>query len=205
MERRLRVLYYLVRRHYELYGELRGRKKLQKLLFLAEHLDPDTGTPTPSTGATGYTFIIWVSGPLSREVYDDIRRLKDEKLIVERVVSGEHTPRYRGLNLLLYDDDGYPKHLYIYRPVARRLPLPRRRPPDPDPEAKERIEHVLLRYGRMEPWELEKLTLRLLGLTREEKIEHIDTPIDEYLETRGALGGRKPPHTRRHTLHRPTA
>jgi len=38
---RVDLLYYLIRRHYELYGKpVYGRKKLQRLLFLVEHLDP---------------------------------------------------------------------------------------------------------------------------------------------------------------------
>jgi len=60
---RVDLLHYLIRRHYEIYRKpVYGRKKIQKLLFLVEHLNPASRRVTRSTGLTGYRFYIWLYG-----------------------------------------------------------------------------------------------------------------------------------------------
>ena len=189
MVNRLDILLYLIRRHYSLHGKLYGRKKLQKLLFLVEHLNPATGKLTRSSGATGYRFIIWLYGPFSREIYTDLERLEDEGLVNEEVVSGETTPRFQGLNMLLYEDDGTPKVIYIYTPRTPHRRLMRFRVPVgrsseavnlPTPVRK-RIDYVLERYGHMNGTQLEQEVLRMLKLTPEKKMKYMYRLVDEYI------------------------
>ena len=183
----INVLFYLIRRHYELHGDLQGRKKLQKLMFLVEHLDPRTGRLTTSTGLTGYKFIIWLYGPFSQSIYKDLDKLVYEGFVEEDVVSGEYSPRFKDLNLLLYDDDGYPKLMYIYRPGRLKLLLLRIRGKtnmisEPSPTVREKVDLVLERFGGQPAWELERTVLKMLGLTPEEKLEWMGRRVDEYLK-----------------------
>jgi len=83
--RRIDLLHYLIRRHYELYRKpVYGRKKIQKLLFLVEHLDPATSRVTKSTGLTGYRFHIWLYGPFSEEVYRNLEALVSRGTLLRR-------------------------------------------------------------------------------------------------------------------------
>ncbi|MCE4611427.1 MAG: SocA family protein [Desulfurococcales archaeon] len=189
------ALFYLIRRHYELHGDLQGRKKLQKLMFLVEHLDPERGRLTPSTGLTGYKFVIWLYGPFSQSIYKDLDRLVDEGFVEEEVVSGERSPRFRNLNLLLYDDDGYPKLMYIYRPTRPKFLIFKLRRKanmisEPSPPVKEKIDLILDRFGHQPAWELERNVLEMLGLSPEEKLEWMGKSVDEYLRYKLLSGKR---------------
>lgn len=174
------VLLYIIRSYYEHYGKLYGRKKLQKLLFLVEHLDPSTGRIVPSTGITRYRFKIWLYGPFSEEVYQDLEKLVDQGLVVEEAMGSDAHVRVNGLEipLPLYEDDGYPKVIYIYyprRPVfgGRKVRLP--------PQLREKIDLIIRKYGNLTPTQLEKKVLEMLNLTPQKKLKYMGISIDEYL------------------------
>jgi len=182
---RVDLLYYLIRRHYELYGKLYGRKKLQKLLFLVEHLDPASRGVVKSTGLTGYRFYIWLYGPFSEEVYRDLEVLVERGDVVEEVIGADTYVRVdeAGVVLPLYDDDEAPKVIYIYRPKTSILWLFfGREKVSVDPRAKEKIDWVLREYGKYTPTELEAITMKLLNLTPDKKLKYLGISVDKYLE-----------------------
>lgn len=184
--KRSNVLLYLIQRYYDIYGKLYGRKKLQKLLFLVEHLDLDTGRVVPSRGITGYKFKIWLYGPFSEEVYYDLEMLVEQGLIEEDVIGSDTYVRVRELDvpLPLYEDDGYPKVIYVYYPKRKTLLFPfsgteRAKLPT---ELKRKIDQVITRYGNLTPTQLEQEVLKLLKLTPEKKLKYMGLSIDEYLK-----------------------
>jgi len=177
------LLYYLIRRHYELYRKpVYGRKKL---LFLVEHLDPATSRVTKSTGLTGYRFHIWLYGPFSEEVYRDLEALVSRRDVVEEVIGADTRVRVEeaGVVLPLYDDDDAPKVIYVYRPRTSLLQrLFRRERVEIDAKVKEKTDWVLREYGAYTPDELTNIVFKLLNLTREKKLRYLGVSVDEYLE-----------------------
>ena len=187
------VLLYLINRHFSLYGLLYGRKKIQKLVFLVEHLDPDGWRITRSSGLTGYRFKIWLYGPFSEEIYRDLDWLVDRGAIEEDVVGVEKAVVLRELDisLPLYVDDGFPKVIYIYKPRRRILKLipgfgsVDRWGGDLHPELRRRIDTIVERYGKLSPAELEEEVNSMLKLTPEKKQRYRGVKIDKYLEEEG--------------------
>jgi len=186
---RVDLLHYLIRKHYELYRKpVYGRKKIQKLLFLVEHLDPATRRVTKSTGLTGYKFYIWLYGPFSEEVYRDLEALVNRGDVVEEVIGADTRVRVdeAGVILPLYDDDEAPKVIYVYRPRTGILWWLRGGERiDIDARAREKAEWVLNEYGKYTPSELEDIVLKLLGLTQDKKLRYLGVSVDEYLEREG--------------------
>jgi len=182
---RVDLLHYLIRRHYELYGKLYGRKKLQKLLFLIEHLDPASRRVVKSTGLTGYKFYIWLYGPFSDEIYGDLEVLINRGGVIEEVIGADTHVRVdeAGVVLPLYDDDEAPKVIYVYRPRAGILWwLLGRERMSIDARVKEKVDWVLREYGKYAPFELETITIKLLNLTPDKKLRYLGVSVDEYLE-----------------------
>ena len=186
----LKLLLYLLDRHYDFYGELHGRKKLQKLLFLVEHYDPEEGRLTRSTGFTGYKFTIWLYGPYAPEVYDDLEQLVEAGMVRERVVGADSQPRFHGILLSLYDDDGVAKVIYIYSP-RRRWPrllfskTARRAVEDLPAHVRFRVDRILKEYGWMNGTQLEHKVCEMLRLTPEKKLKYMGKTVDEYLACEG--------------------
>jgi len=183
---RVGLLRYLITRHYELYGKLYGRKKLQKLLFLVEHLDLSSRRVVKSTGLTGYKFYIWLYGPFSEEIYKDLETLVNREDIIEEVIGADTRIRVdeAGVVLPLYDDDEAPKVIYIYQPrtsILQRF-FGGRDKVEINERVKEKIEWVLKEFGKLRPSELEDITMRLLGLTQDKKLKYLGVSVDEYLE-----------------------
>lgn len=177
------ILLYLIYKYYREHGKLYGRKKLQKLLFLVEHLDPATNRIVPSRNITGYKFKIWLYGPFSEVIYYDLERLVDQGLIVEEVMGSDTYVKVNGLDipLPLYEDDGYPKVIYIYYPRKRigdvGVELP--------PSLRRRIDWVIREYGGLTPTQLEEEVLRMLDLTPKKKLKYMGVDIDKYLKEKG--------------------
>lgn len=95
MIERWKVLLYLLLKFFDMYDKpLYGKKKIQKLLFLVEHYDLDTGRITRSQGLTGYRFAVWSYGPFSKEVYDDLEKIVDNGYVVKKVVGSDTQPVY---------------------------------------------------------------------------------------------------------------
>ncbi|ADI31348.1 type II toxin-antitoxin system antitoxin SocA domain-containing protein [Staphylothermus hellenicus] len=153
---------------------LDGRKKLQKLLFLVEHLDIESGKLSRSRGLTGYKFIVYSYGPFSKDVYRDLESLVKEGIVEERM----ETWRQESL-LYTYIDDGKPRRIYYYRILdENRVPkLPR--------EVEDKIKLVIEKYGSLPPMKLESHVNELLKLTPKKKVEYWGEFIDDYLEEEG--------------------
>ena len=169
------VLLYLITKYFEIFKKpLDGRKKLQKLLFLVEHFDPDRELVTKSSGYTGYTFRIWMYGPFSKKIYQDLRKLKGKDLIQEEKKTWKDDPW-----LSVYIDDGSPREMFYYTPKISsrdvRIPL----------SVMEKINKILEKYGNKSPMELEQFVNQKLDLTPIKKLEYWGKTIDEYL---GAVG-----------------
>jgi len=183
------VVLEVVKVHNKLYGKLYGRKKIQKLVFLVEHLNLATGRAMRSTGLTGYSFKVWVSGPVSWELHEDINTLVENGYLREEVIGAENLDRRRvseleraGVqSLLMYEDDGYPKVLFAYSPRLLnifRSPLPLPKLPG---HLKHKIELVVEKYGSMTPDQLEDVAYDILWMTREKKLKYLGYHIDDYL------------------------
>ncbi|HDH07306.1 MAG TPA: DUF4065 domain-containing protein [Thermoproteales archaeon] len=178
------VLLYLILKFSEIYGgEIDGRKKIQKLLFLVEHYDPDRKIVTTSSNTTGYEFIIWSYGPFSKKIYDDIDRSVERGLLEERVISSDIKP-----DLSLYIDDGYPKRIYLYKPtkelLRKRYDIERKL----DEKVVEKITKILKLFGFRKPYKLEEFTNALLRLTQEKKIIYWGKEVDYYLRKERIIG-----------------
>lgn len=59
--------------------EIQGRTRLQKLVFLTQKEFASAEDRLPGT----YTYVPYDYGPFARDLYDDLDRLKDRKVIVE--------------------------------------------------------------------------------------------------------------------------
>ncbi|MEM1610938.1 MAG: Panacea domain-containing protein [Sulfolobales archaeon] len=177
------VLLYLLSGLFDKYGEVYGRKKIQKLLFLVEHYDLEGSRVVRSQGLTGYRFIVWLYGPFSKDVYDDLDVLVERGLIEEKILGSDSIPQVHGIRLSMYDDDGYPKTLYIYRP--RNPPKRYRLNIQIAGDLARKIDQVVQLYGGMSPTELEEHVNNLLKLTPEKKIQYWGRTVDEYLQAEG--------------------
>ena len=178
-----KVLLYLLWRFFEKYkSPLDGRKKIQKLLFLIEHYDPEQRRIKPSTGITGYKFVIWSYGPFSKEIYDDLDKLVENGLVIERVVGSDEEPE-----LDLYIDDGYPKRIYYYEPSKNLIRNSQKLLEVLDRSAIKKIDVILELFGSKKPFELEKFVNNILKLTLDKKIEYWGYDIDSYLKKGGFI------------------
>ncbi|ABL89084.1 hypothetical protein Pisl_1937 [Pyrobaculum islandicum DSM 4184] len=174
-----RALLYLVVSHWRRWGEVWGKKKVQKLMFLVEHWDGGRGV-SKSLGLTGYRFVVWLYGPYSPQVDEDLEWLVEEGYISERVYGYDsyHSVVADGevVRLGFYDDDESPKVIYVYRPTLRarfvRIGEPLRA----------RIDAVVDKFGRYTANELETLTTAMLGV---EKRKALGKAVDEIVQ----LGG----------------
>jgi len=181
------VVLEVVKVHNRLYGKLYGRKKIQKLVFLVEHLNLATGRVVRSTGLTGYSFKVWVSGPVSWELHEDISMLAEKGYLREEVITADSVDRRRASELQragvqslpMYEDDGYPKVLFAYRPGLLnilRKPMPRL-----PGHLRRRVELVVERYGGMTPDQLEDEVYEILWMDRKRKLKYLGYHINDYL------------------------
>jgi len=182
--RRRRVLYALIREFVRVFGrELDGRKKLQKLMFLVEHWDLETGRITKSSGLTGYTFKIWLYGPFCPEINRDLADLAERGIIEEEVYryyEGSQLPKERELPpLSTYIDDGEPRTFYFYR-TREDIEVK-----DLGKEVLKKIFIVVKTFGKMSPLDLELHVCKMLGLTPLKKMLNWGRTIDEYLSHPG--------------------
>ena len=153
---RRRTLLYLVDEYNRKYGDLVGRKKLNKLLFLVEFYDPVRGRIVPSTGLTGYVFIVSPTGPVPSGIVDDVEWLTRRKMLGEETVASEG------------EDDGITDAVRIYRVrwVYKLLRLLGKIPDPPTPAAR-KIREIVAMFGAETLDHLEEFTKDLLGLTKE--------------------------------------
>ncbi len=169
MQKRELILYYLIKRFYEIYKRpLEGRKKLQKLIFLVEHFDLDTSRIVPSSGITGYKFKIWYYGPYSSDLKKDTEDLVENGLLNEDV---------KYLDDFLYTDES-PKRLYLYSPKTEI-----RVENELDKQTIEKIDKILKEFGTKSPYELEKKVSDLLNLDPLKKLKVWGKSLDEYLSS----------------------
>ena len=181
---RMLVLLYTIYKYFELYGwPLYGRKKLQKLMFLVEHWD--NGRIVKSTGLTGYKFNVWLYGPFSRRLYEDLEFLVDKGFIEEEVIGFDSRQKVENINLGFYDDNGYPKTIYVYKPCKHwekylkeiECILSKEKP-----EVIRRVSLVLEKFGALSPTKLEENINEMLGLNLRLKEKYWGKPMDSYIE-----------------------
>ena len=177
---RRKVLYALIKEFVRVFGrELDGRKKLQKLMFLVEHWDLETGKITKSSGLTGYTFKIWLYGPFCPEINRDLVELAERGIIEEEVYryyEGSQLPKEKELPpLSTYIDDGEPRTFYFYR-IREDIEIE-----GLDKEVLKKISVVVKTFGKMSPLDLELRVCGMLGLTPLKKMLNWGKTIDEYL------------------------
>lgn len=155
---------------------LDGRKKLQKLLFLIEHWNPETGEIVPSQKLTGFQFKIWFYGPFSQELVAHVEKLVKKRKLIEECHVYDLPSSIQGLSLNAYSDDGTPRRIYLYSPgfttAKEQLAQP----------LKERLHIVLDRFGERNPIELEAQVNKMLKLTPMKKLEYWGLPVDEYIK-----------------------
>lgn len=170
----------LVGRYQEKFGRrLDGRAKLQKLTFLVEHWDPETERIVRSKGLTGYRFIVWLYGPYSEPLTDDIDFLVNRGVLDEEEIWFEREPSYNGIYLGTYVDDGEPRRIYLYGL--------KRCKPKLNPKLVSLLDEVLEKFGDFNPVKLEEHVNSLLSLTPLKKREYWGRLVDEYLEHEGLL------------------
>jgi len=186
------VLYYLVYVFHRLFNRpLDSRKKLQKLLFLMEHLDLKKNIITKSQKLTGYEFKIWLYGPFSEKIYDDLKFLVKSKYLGETVVNYEETPLLPAEDIVLsgYDDDGEPRKIFYYVPlmeVNKFIEFMRTRD-----HLKKKVEIIVKNFGSKKPCEIEAIVNAMLKLTPLRKLEFWGLTVDEYLEKAANISKQK--------------
>jgi len=178
------VLYYLIHVFYKLFERpLDGRKKLQKLLFLVEHFDLKENRVTKSQKLTGYEFKIWIYGPFSEKIYEDLKSLLRNGFLQEKTITYEDVPLLIAEDIVLsgYDDDGEPRKIFYYKPSPKPFSemirfMEKRN------HLREKIEDIVKRFGEMKPYEIETFVNKLLKLTPLKKLKYWGLTVDEYLE-----------------------
>jgi len=138
-------------------GIIQGRKKLMKLMFLLEHLDIKRKKLVPDKMFTGNNFIIYKYGPFSFQVMDDLDKLKKDGCITEENSAGEIK--------IKITESGKEKIQNI----------------DIGEGKIERLEMIKNNYCNMTGKQLEDLSLKLLGIKKEDKEKIIGIPVTLFL------------------------
>ena len=142
-------------------GEVRGRKKFQKLVFLSK-LEKWDVFP--------FRFIIYFNGPYSHELRDVI-----DDLIINGYLS-ERPESYR-INPYDYED----RLIYIYTLRKKGLSMLEKYPV----KDREVLDVVLKRYGNKNGEELEKITLEILGVKKKSEVFEMD--VEDIIKSRRSL------------------
>lgn len=150
-------------------GTIDGRKKVMKLGFLAEHLDPECGRLDTWQQLGSFEFIVYKYGPFSRDLLDSFDSLRDRGLVEEHVTEYEHE--------IEMTDRGRAVAAGIYGQL--------------DGDVRERIARIADEYGDETGSVLEAKSLELLGISEEEKSEYQGQPVDVVI-TEGPLDSSKP-------------
>lgn len=150
-------------------GPLDGRKKLMKLGFLAEHLDPENGRLDTPQRLGSFEFVIYKYGPFSRDLLDAFDTLRDRGLVEERVTEYEH------------EVDITDRGSAMAEGISGQL----------DDEVRAQIDRITAEYGDKPGSVLENESLELLGISREERSEYQGQPVDVVI-TEGPLDSAKP-------------
>ena len=176
---------------YELFSRrvvVLGRSVFQKLMFLVEFFDPVTEFIVPSS-LTGYQFVVWVTGPVSWGLDEDIELLVDGGFLDEKVYSKDSYRVIDGIDLSFYEDDGHPGVIYKYRRGKKwkRLHVIN----TIDRYVYDRVKWVAEKYGSMNPLELRRTVNDLIELSINDIREYVNRPIEEVI-----LSSKKHPRNR---------
>lgn len=141
-------------------GSVDGRKKLMKLLFFSEYYDPETDRLQPDERLGGFTdFTIYKYGPFSRKVMDAFDELKERGLVEEETTLTFSGNRKKEVSLT---DEGRRKAANFDRD-------------------RELLSVVADKLGDENGSELERISLSMLGIEREEKEEYRGTPVSDII------------------------
>ena len=126
-----------------------GRLKLMKLMFLLEHYDISSEKLTPDK-LLGNDFIIYWRGPFSFQVYRSFLHLLENGEILEkgRLLTLETEPDQDRLKSKIGE------------------------------EILKKLNKVLKEFGELDGLELEKRSMKLLGIKQEEKQHYVGIPVD---------------------------
>ena len=158
LSKKEKVIVYLLKK---LGGEVAGRKKLMKLMFLVEHYDPYIPTLTKK-GMLDNTFIIYDYGVFSFEVMRDYTDLIKKNLLIERRVSQTEN------------------RICINR--SKQTPTT-----DLDETITSRVDKIALDFGARRPRELEISTLKVLGISEKNKAKYFGQEVGQRIDAQFAL------------------
>ena len=157
LSKKEKVIVYLLKR---LGGEVAGRKKLMKLMFLVEHYDPYKPTLIKK-GLLDNTFIIYDYGVFSFEVMRDYTELIRRGLLIEQRMSQTEN------------------RICINR--SKQIPAT-----GLDETVTSRVDKIALDYGDWRPRELEISTLKALGISEENKAKYFGQDVGQLINARFA-------------------
>lgn len=144
-------------------GSLRGRKKLTKLSFFADHWLPDEGMLSPEGLFAGFDFVVYEHGPFSRDLFEAFDELNDSGLL-------EETRR-----------PGDPSRIRLTEHGERRLATVES---CLTPRERSRIATVRDRLSGKSGDELELLSLERLGIDYSERQEYVGMPVGVLVSER---------------------
>jgi hypothetical protein len=137
-------------------GEVAGRKKLVKLMFLIEHYDP-VNHALVKKGLLDNTFIIYQYGVFSFEVMRDYTNLTRRNVLIER-------PTSQTQNRICINP-------------AKRIPIV-----GLNEIIKSRVDRIAFDFGQCSPRDLEILTLEMLHIPIEDKAKYFGEEVGQQID-----------------------
>lgn len=159
------LLLYLISTAGEDEDKLIGRKKLMKLVFFAEHFDPDSGSLRPKSKLDRFTFEIYKYGPFSTDVMDTFDDLEEQGLVDERDDFYLH-------NIITITDSGGE---YL-QSLKKALPS----------DIQTHLDIISEKFGHKSGKELENQALTMLGIEKSEKDRYRGIPIENIINSRNS-------------------
>ena len=137
-----------------------GRKKLMKLVFFAEHYDPDEDELVSEPQLDLFDFEIFKYGPFSKKVLDDFDQLKNQNDLFEDSSRMQY--------LIKVTADGSEKT----EDIGENLPE----------EEKMHLEKISREFSDKSGSELENLSLEMLGIKKREKDRYRGMSISSIID-----------------------
>ena len=137
-------------------GVLRGRKKLTKLAFFAEHWLPEEDILDPNEQFGGFNFIIYKFGPFSKELFKSFDTLKDDGFVKE-------IRQPRGNSEIAVTDQGKERVAAIESQLHR--------------DERSQITAISQEMADKPGHTLEEMSLDYLGISKSEKQEYMGVPV----------------------------
>jgi len=150
-----KVLLYLIHK-LESESKIEGRKKIMKLMFLIEHYNPENGK-IEKRSLLGNKYFIYNYGVFSVDVMRAYEKLVKEGLIIEKIIGVYPIIEVRKDKNLHEDLDEY---------------------------LKRKVDYIVGEFGGKSSYELERLTLKMMGIEPFEKEEFFGKEVSEIITNR---------------------